>query len=222
MQRLAKRQHARKYSPETLTTKTSTNWRDILNQLYTNKTPINTPNEDGYVSLVNQPKSRHVHSRIKSRDRHVSANATFNSFVNLEDSDAFSTDDVDTAMQQHANPSTLRSIRVNIPRAFDHSKVNQDEKEPSEPLELKKSISRDDYNRQIRLLSQKLASENFSFDSQHIVPRPPPGPSPGRKHVSSKRIARYGIGMLSSIVNIIVIICDHYCFSCFHFLSISL
>lgn len=143
------------------------------------------------MSLVNQEsRAHHVRSNPKAHDRHASANATFNSFVDFDpdDSDVTSTGDVETAMRQHAHPSTWRSIRVDLPR--EHEAVDHEEK--SETLELKKPISRDDYNRHIRILTQKLASENFPFENNtQVLPRPPPGPSPGRKHIGAKRIARW-------------------------------
>ncbi|KAK3746118.1 hypothetical protein QZH41_000544 [Actinostola sp. cb2023] len=197
LQRLAKRQSARQYSPaQALTSTTSTNWRDILKQLDTDGIPEGST-DDRYVSLVNhvskrdgdEARAHHVRNDPKSRDRHVSANATFNSFVDF-DPDELTGLDIETAMRQHANshPSTWRSIRVDLPRQYDNTLVDREEKDKNEPLELKKPISREDYNRHMRLLNQKLVDEKFPFD--HVLPRPPPGPSPGRKHISAKRIAR--------------------------------
>ena len=206
LQRLAKRQAARQYSAFNTSGHQGQNWDELFKKMDFNrdKEAALTHNQEEFISVGDEfadPWSRGVgkapRSAHKSRDRHASANATFETFVNHDQRLGGSHGHVgwfDSAADQGrsgttgARSSEEKSIHVDLKKKYSE--------EQEIPREGKPAVSREEYNRHMKLISQKLSEEKVRLQKQlqqyPCLPRPPPArPCPGaRKVVSHNRMIR--------------------------------
>lgn len=218
LQRLAKRQAARQYSALNTSGHHGHNWDELFKKMDFNR-EIGagvTHNEDEFISVGDEftdpwsrvvgkaPRSAHK-SHDRSHDRHASANATFETFVNHDqrlvnhghvgwfDSSA----DQSRSSTAGARSSEEKSIHVDLKTQYGGTQEVQRE-EKAAVVEAVKSptVSREEYNRHMKLISQKLSEEKVRLQKQlqqyPCLPRPPAArPSPGsRKVVSHNRMIR--------------------------------
>ena len=198
LQRLAKRQAARQYSALNTSTGNGQKWEDLFRKMdFKQENGTASHNQDEFITVggnVSDNFSKPVH-----HDRHSSANATFETFVN-HDGQHMTTYE-GTANQGHFNTagarcSEERTIRVDFKRGHAETNDFQNEGKPVNVQVKSPSVSREEYNRQMRLISQKLTEEKFRLQKQlqqyPCLPRPPPArPNPGaKKSASPKRTIR--------------------------------
>lgn len=211
LQRLAKRQAERQYSALNTSGHQGHNWDELFKKMdFTQETDVTgTHNEDELIS-VGDPWSRVTgkapRSAHKSHDRHASANATFETFVNHDQRPGGSHGHVgwfDSAADQArsstagARPSEEKSIHVDLKKEYSGAQESErEEKKAVEETVKRPSVSREEYNRHMKLISQKLCEEKVRLQKQlqqyPCLPRPPPArPNPGaRKVVSHNRMIR--------------------------------
>lgn len=207
LQRLAKRQAARQYSAHNTSAHQGHNWDDLFKKMdFNRETDAASHSQDEFVSVGDEfldPWSRVTgkapKSAEKSHDRHTSANATFETFVN-----DFSNDHVgwfDNSADQDSisiagASREEKSIRVDLKRQHNGTQEIQSEEKKADVDVKSPSVSREEYNRHMKLISQKLSEEKLRLQKQlqqyPRLPRPPAArPSPGtRKVVSHKRMIR--------------------------------
>ena len=215
LQRLAKRQAARQYSAFNTSGHQGQNWDELFKKMDFNreKEAAVTHNEDEFISIGDEfadPWSRGVgkapRSAHKSRDRHASANATFETFVNHDQRPVSSrshagwfdsTPDQGRSSTVGARLSEEKSIHVDLKKEYSGAQeMPREEKAAVVETAKRSSVSREEYNRQMKLISQKLSEEKVRLQKQlqqyPCLPRPPPArPSPGaRKVVSHNRMIR--------------------------------
>lgn len=213
LQRLAKRQAARQYSAQNTSSHQGHNWDDLFKKMDFNREPDSlSHNQDEFISVgdeLSDPWSRVVEKSPryahKPHDRHASANATFETFVKHDqrpvrdvshDHVGWFDNDADRYSNADARPSDEQPIRVDLRREYNGTQEIKSE-EKTAAVEVKNpSVSREEYNRHMKLISQKLSEEKLRLQKQlqqyPCLPRPPPArPSPGtRKNVSHKRMIR--------------------------------
>lgn len=214
LQRLAKRQAARQYSAFNTSGHQGHNWNELFKKMDFNreKGAAVTHNEDELISVGDafaDPWSRVTgkapRSAYKSHDRHASANATFETFVNHDQRPGGSHGHVgwfDSAADQGRSgiagaPAEEKSIHVDLKKEYSGGQEIQREEKKAvgEPVK-SPTVSREEYNRHMKLISQKLSEEKVRLQKQlqqyPCLPRPPPArPSPGaRKVVSHNRMIR--------------------------------
>ena len=170
-------------------------------------------NHDEFISVGDEfcdPWARDVgkvpRSAQKPHDRHASANATFETFINHDQRPASkghghmgwfdkTADQValSTVDAQHAEE---KSIHIDLRRQYSVSQEVKSEEKTSGVKVKTPSVSREEYNRHMKLISEKLSEEKLRLQKQlqqyPRLPRPPPSrPSPGTKKVAShKRMMR--------------------------------
>lgn len=170
-------------------------------------------NHDEFISVGDEfsdPWVRDVgktpRSAQKPHDRHASANATFETFINHDQRPASkghghmgwldkTADQValSTVDAQHAEE---KSIHIDLRRQYSVSQEVKSEEKTSGVKVKTPSVSREEYNRHMKLISEKLSQEKLRLQKQlqqyPRLPRPPPSrPSPGtKKVVSHKRMMR--------------------------------
>lgn len=215
LQRLAKRQAARQYSALNTSGHQGHNWDDLFKKMDFNHetNATSSHNQDEFITVADEfsdPWSRVVEkaprSAHKSHDRHASANATFETFVNH---DQRPVSDVirshvgwfdDTADRGHTSTAGARpeekSIHVDLRGEYSGTQEIHSEEKTANAEVKNPTISREEYNRHMKLISEKLSEEKLRLQKQlqqyPCLPRPPPArPSPGtRKVVSHKRMIR--------------------------------
>jgi len=207
LQRLAQRQAARQYSAHNTSAHQGHNWDDLFKKMdFNRETDAASHSQDEFVSVGDEfldPWSRVTgkapKSAQKSHDRYASANATFETFVN-----DFSNDHVgwfDNSADQDSISTAgasreEKSIRVDLKRQHNGTQEIQGEEKKADVDVKSPSVSREEYNRHMKLISQKLSEEKLRLQRQlqqyPRLPRPPAArPSPGtRKVVSHKRMIR--------------------------------
>lgn len=219
LQRLAKRQAARQYSAFNTSGPQGQNWDELFKKMDFNreKEAAVTHNEDEFISVGDEfadPWSRGVgkvpRSAHKSRDRHASANATFETFVNHDQRPVsshshvgwfHSTADQGRSSTVGARSSEEKSVHVDLKKEYSGTQEMPREEKAAVGTAVgetanRSSVSREEYNRQMKLISQKLSEEKVRLQKQlqqyPCLPRPPPArPSPGaRKVVSHNRMIR--------------------------------
>ncbi|KAK2550754.1 Tubulin polyglutamylase TTLL5 [Acropora cervicornis] len=201
LQRLAKRQAARQYSALNTSSGNGQKWEDLFRKMdFKQENGTTSYNQDEFITVgedvsdIFSPVVDKVTKPVQ-HDRHSSANATFETFVN-HDGQHMTTYE-GTANQGHFNTagarcSEERTIRVDLKRG--HAKTNdfQNEGKPVNVQVKSPSVSREEYNREMRLISQKLTEEKFRLQKQlqqyPCLPRPPPArPNPGAKKSASPK-----------------------------------
>ncbi|XP_015774743.1 PREDICTED: tubulin polyglutamylase TTLL5-like [Acropora digitifera] len=205
LQRLAKRQAARQYSALNTSTGNGQKWEDLFRKMdFKQENGTTSYNQDEFITVgedvsdIFSPVVDKVTKPVQ-HDRHSSANATFETFVN-HDRQHLTTYE-STANQGHFNTagarcSEERTIRVDLKRGHAETNDFQNEGKPVNVQVKSPSVSREEYNRQMRLISQKLTEEKFRLQKQlqqyPCLPRPPPArPNPGaKKSASPKRTIR--------------------------------
>ena len=213
LQRLAKRRAARQYSAFNTSGHQGQNWHELFKKMDFNreKEAAVAHNEDDFISAGDEfadPWSRAVgkapRSAHKPRDRHASANATFETFVNHDQRPVSghlgwfdSTADQGRSRAAGARSSEEKSIHVDLKKEYSGAQeMPREEKTAVGETAKSSSVSREEYNRQMKLISQKLSEEKVRLQKQlqqyPCLPRPPPArPSPGaRKVVSHNRMIR--------------------------------
>jgi len=215
LQRLAKRQAARQYSAFNTSGHQGQNWDELFKKMDFNreKEDAVTHNEDEFISVGDEfadPWSRGVgkapRSAHKSRDRHASANATFETFVNHDQRPVSShghvgwfnsTADQGRSSTASARSSEEKSIHVDLKKEYSGAQeMPREEKTAFGETAKSSSVSREEYNRHMKLISQKLFEEKVRLQKQlqqyPRLPRPPAArPGPGaRKVVSHNRMIR--------------------------------
>jgi len=217
LQRLAKRRAARQYSAFNTSGHQGQNWHELFKKMDFNqeKEVAVTHNEDEFISVGDEfadswsrGAGKVTRSTHKSRDRHASANATFETFVNhdqrLEGSHGYvgwfdsAADQVrSSTLGTGARSSDEKSIHVDLKKEYSGGQeVPREEKTAVGETVKSPSVSREEYNRHMKLISQKLSEEKVRLRKQlqqyPCLPRPPPArPSPGaRKVVSHNRMIR--------------------------------
>lgn len=212
LQRLAKRQAARQYSALNTSGHQRHNWDELFKKMDFNRETdaAVTRNEDELISVGDafaDPWSRVTRKTgHKSHDRHASANATFETFVNHDQRPGGShghvgwfdsTADQDRSGSAGARPLEEKSIHVDLKKEYiGAQEVQREEKKGSGETVKSPSVSREEYNRHMKLISQKLSEERVRLQKQlhqyPCLPRPPPArPSPSaRKVVSHNRMIR--------------------------------
>ena len=165
LQRLAKRQAARQYSAHN--SASGYNWPE----LFTNEASDSHPS----------PGRPRPHAPASAaRARHLSADSTFENFIGhatgppLEEAAAWE--------QVTASGSTASKRVHKSGVSKDNNRITRGEKESAG--------LRDDYNRQMKIISQKLAEEKaklLQLQRHPYVPRPPLGP---KRPVSGRRVNR--------------------------------
>lgn len=215
LQRLAKRQAARQYSAFNTGGHQGQNWDELFKKMDFNREreAAVTHKEDEFISVGDEfadPWSHGVEkaprSAHKSHDRHASANATFETFVNHDQRPGGSHGHVgwfDSAADQGrsstagARSSEEKSIHVDLKKEYGGAQEMQREEKTAVGETFKsQTVSREEYNRHMKLISQKLSEEKVRLQKQlqqyPCLPRPPPArPSPGaRKVVSHNRMIR--------------------------------
>ena len=213
LQRLAKRQAARQYSAFNTSGHQGQNWDELFKKMDFNreKEAAVTHNKDEFISVGDEfadawsrgvgkaPRSAH-----KSHDRHASANATFETFVNHDQRPVsshmgwfHSTPDQGRSSTVGTRSSEEKSIHVDLKTKYcGAQEMPREEKAAVGETAKCSSVSREEYNRQMKLISQKLSEEKVRLQKQlqqyPCLPRPPPArPSPGaRKVVSHNRMIR--------------------------------
>ena len=214
LQRLAKRQAARQYSAQNTSAYQGHNWDDLFKKMDFNQENDSAPyNHDEFISVGDEfsdPWVRDVgkapRSAQKPHDRHASANATFETFINHDQRPASKGHGhmgwldktagqvaLSTVDAQHAEE---KSIHIDLRRQYSVSQEVKSEEKTSGVEVKTPSVSREEYNRHMKLISEKLSQEKLRLQKQlqqyPRLPRPPPSrPSPGtRKVVSHKRMMR--------------------------------
>lgn len=214
LQRLAKRQAARQYSAQNTGGYQGHNWDDLFKKMDFNQENDSAPyNHDEFISVGDEfsdPWARDVgkvpRSAQKPHDRHASANATFETFINHDQRAASkghghmgwfdkTADQValSTVDAQHAEG---KSIHIDLRRQYGVSQEVKSEEKTSGVEVRTPSVSREEYNRHMKLISEKISEEKLRLQRQlqqyPRLPRPPPSrPSPGtKKVVSHKRMIR--------------------------------
>ena len=209
LQRLAKRQAARQYSALNTSSHQGHNWDDLFKKMdFNQETDATSHNQDEFISVGDEfvdPWSRVVSKAPNParHDRHASANATFETFVNHDQRPANAhVGWFDNAADQvcsstaGARPSEEKSIHVDLKGKYVGSQEMQSEEKAADVQVKRPSVSREEYNRHMKLISQKLSEEKLRLHKQlqqyPCLPRPPPArPSSGtRKGASHKRIIR--------------------------------
>lgn len=209
LQRLAKRQAARQYSALKTSSHQGHNWDDLFKKMdFNQETDATSHNQDEFISVGDEfvdPWSRVVNNAPTParHDRHASANATFETFVNHDQRRANAhVDWFDNAADEicssaaSARPSEEKSIHVDLKGKYVGAQEIQSEEKAADVQVKSPSVSREEYNRHMKLISQKLSEEKLRLQKQlqqyPCLPRPPPArPSPGtRKGASHKRIIR--------------------------------
>ena len=185
------------------------NWDDLFKKMdFNQETAATSHNQDEFISVGDEfvdPWSRVVHKAPNParHDRHASANATFETFVNHDQRPANAhVGWFDNAADQvcsstaRARPSEEKSIHVDLKGKYVGEQEIQNEEKAADVQVKSPSVSREEYNRHMKLISQKLSEEKVRLQKQlqqyPCLPRPPPArPSPGtRKGASHKRIIR--------------------------------
>ncbi|XP_068683988.1 tubulin polyglutamylase TTLL5-like [Montipora foliosa] len=217
LQRLAKRQAARQYSALNTSANIGHNWEDLFKKMDFNQETGDAAayNQEELISVGDEfsdPRSDVADkaTRFGHHDRHTSANATFETFVNH---DRRPVNDVihrhlpwfDSATDQGRFRSAgmcseERSSLIDSRKEFAGTNEKQNEEKPATVQGKSPSVSREEYNRHMRLISQKLSEEKLRLQKQlqqyPCLPRPPParpGPGPGtgtKKSAGHKRIVR--------------------------------
>ena len=214
LQRLAKRQAARQYSAQNTSAYQGHNWDDLFKKMDFNQENDSAPyNHDEFISVGDEfsdPWVRDVgkapRSAQKPHDRHASANATFETFINHDQRPASKGHGhmgwldktagqvaLSTVDAQHAEE---KSIHIDLRRQYSVSQEVKSEEKTSGVEVKTPSVSREEYNRHMKLISEKLSQEKLRLQKQlqqyPRLPRPPPSrPSPGtKKVVSHKRMMR--------------------------------
>ena len=203
LQRLAKRQAARQYSAHNTSAHQGHNWDDLFGKIdFNRETDAASHSQDEFVSVgdeVLDPWSRVTgkapKSAEKSHDRHASANATFETFVNDHVGWFDNSADQDSISAAGASCEE-KSIGVDLKRQHNGTQEIQSEEKKADVVAESPSVSREEYNRHMKLISQKLSEEKLRLQKQlqqyPRLPRPPAArPSPGAKKVfSHKRMIR--------------------------------
>ena len=217
LQRLAKRQAARQYSALNTSANIGHNWEDLFKKMDFNQETgdVAAYNQEELISVGDEfsdPRSDVADkaTRFGHHDRHTSANATFETFVNH---DRRPVNDVihrhlpwfDSATDQGRFRSAgmcseERSILIDSRKEFAGTNEKQNEEKPATVQGKSPSVSREEYNRHMRLISQKLSEEKLRLQKQlqqyPCLPRPPPArPGPGtgtgtKRSAGHKRIVR--------------------------------
>ena len=165
LQRLAKRQAARQYSAHNTSAHQGHNWDDLFKKMDFNwETDAASHSEDEFVNVGDEfldPWSRVTGKALKaaekSHDRHASANATFETFVN--DHVGFFDNSADQDSISTAGASREeKSIRVDLKRQHNGTQEIQSEEKKADVDVKSPSVSRKEYNRHMKLISQKLTS----------------------------------------------------------------
>lgn len=217
LQRLAKRRAARQYSAFNTSGHQGQNWHELFKKMDFNqeKEVAVTHNEDEFISVGDEfadswsrGAGKVRRSTHKSRDRHASANATFETFVNhdqrLEGSHGYlgwfnsaADQGRSSTLGTGARSSDEKSIHVDLKKEYSGAQeMPREEKTAVGETVKSPSVSREEYNRHMKLISQKLSEEKVRLQKQlqqyPCLPRPPPArPSPGaRKVVSHNRMIR--------------------------------
>ncbi|XP_067031983.1 tubulin polyglutamylase TTLL5-like [Acropora muricata] len=218
LQRLAKRQAARQYSALNTSTGNGQKWEDLFRTMdFKQENGTTSYNQDEFITVgedvsdIFSPVVDKVTKPVQ-HDRHSSANATFETFVN-HDGQHMTTYE-SSANQGHFNTagarcSEERTIRVDFKRGHAETNDFQNEGKPVNVQIKSPSVSREEYNRQMRLISQKLTEEKFRLQKQlqqyPCLPRPPPArPNPGaKKSASPKRTIRLAASNPPSVFDVI-------------------
>ena len=206
LQRLAKRQAARQYSAVN-SGHQGHNWEHLFKKTDFSQEPIR--NEDEMISVhddANDGAIRAVRRDHIPRDRHASANATFETFVNYHQQPFINgsrqgnvgwfDDAADLGRSVAASARSSESmLHVEVRKensGTDNSQTvgwelaNEEKKSPP--------FSREEYNRQMKLISQKLSEEKLRLQKQlrqyPCLPRPPPTRPSSKNVVGHKRIIR--------------------------------
>lgn len=204
LQRLAKRQATRQYAAHNTTGRRGSNWDELLKKMDFNHQVEATSayNEDEFISVgdessnpLSRPDGKTPQSAHRSHDRHASANATFETFVNqLGGSHGHlawlnSTADQGRSCTAGARPSEEKTIHVDLKREYERTRgVERQEKKEVVEAVRSPAVSREEYNRHMKILSQKLSEEKVRLQKQlqqyPCIPRPPAArPNPGTKKV---------------------------------------
>lgn len=146
------------------------------------------------------PDGKAPRSAHRPHDRHASANATFETFVNhdqqLDGSHSHvawfnSAADQGRSYTAGARSSDEKTIHVDLKREYDKTQeVERQERKTAGEAVRGPAVSREEYNRQMKVLSQKLSEEKVRLQMQlqqyPCLPRPPAArPNPGPKKVLS-------------------------------------
>ena len=217
LQRLAKRQAARQYSSLNKTSANGHNWAELFSKMdFTDDTTANQLKDEDFVCVTDETRNHNKQHRKSAHERHLSANSTFKTFVEFDkrppgdgDSDGprfwqdASTDRhaservVTHSVGHHASghsPEWRSLVHVDLKSRYSAVEEDRDlgrRKEKERERERKSrphDRAREEYNKHIRMISQKLAEQH---QQQHSpLPHPPPRPSGTRKPISAQRIAR--------------------------------
>lgn len=215
LQRLAKRQAARQYSAHNTTGRLGHNWDELFKKMDFNREieATSAHNEDEFISVGDEftdPWSRVAgkapRSAHKSHDRHASANATFETFVNHDHHRGGghghvawfdSTADQGRSGTAGAHSFEEKTIHVDLKKEYDGTReVQREEKTAVGEAVKSPAVTREEYNRHMKILSQKLSEEKVRLQKQlqqyPCLPRPPAArPNPGpKKVVSHNRVIR--------------------------------
>lgn len=214
LQRLAKRQAERQYSAQNTSGYRSHNWDDLFKKMDFNQENDSAPyNHDEFISVGDEfsdPWARYVgkasRSAQKAHDRHASANATFETFINHDQRPASKgnghvgwfdkTADQVSLSTVDAQRAEEKSIHIELRRQYGGTQEVKSEEKTSGVEVKTPSVSREEYNRHMKLISEKISEEKLRLQKQlqqyPRLPRPPPSrPSPGtKKVVSHKRMMR--------------------------------
>lgn len=211
LQRLAKRQAARQYSAQNTSGHHGHNWDDLFKKMdFAQETDATSHNQDEFISVGDEladPWSSVADKKQAHHDRHASANATFQTFVNHDQRPVNdvshghvgwfkNTDDRGRSDVAGSRQTEEKSIRIDLKREYVGTQESHREEKPAEVKTKSPSISREEYNRHMKLISQKLSEEKLRLQKElqqyPCLPRPPPArPSPGtRKAASHKRVIR--------------------------------
>lgn len=178
LQKLAKRQAARQYSAHNKTS--GQNWDELFSKMdFTQDQSHDDLRKNMEPGTLH---SYHASSKAKAPNRHLSADSTFETFINHDfrssaDGAASVWQEV-TAGRSSTGSSEWRNVHKEA--------VKEAVEEEKRPV-----AHRENYNRQMRIINQKLAEEKVKLQ-QHLqrhpyVPRPPQGP---KRPISGRRITR--------------------------------
>ncbi|XP_058965337.2 tubulin polyglutamylase TTLL5 isoform X1 [Pocillopora verrucosa] len=209
LQRLAKRQAARQYSAHNTSGRSGSNWDELFKKMdFNHEVEVTSPlNVDEFISVRDDstnpwshPDGKAPRSAHRPHDRHASANATFETFVNhdqqLDGSHSHvvwfnSAADQGRSYTAGARSSDEKTIHVDLKREYDKTQeVERQERKTAGEAVRGPAVSREEYNRQMKVLSQKLSEEKVRLQMQlqqyPCLPRPPAArPNPGPKKVLS-------------------------------------